>query len=877
MWLVLLLLTGQVYSVGSLATISMQHGLNDSQRAAVTAKIGAVRVIAGPGSGKTRVLTYRLAHLIQEQHQPPWSILACTFTNKAAGELKSRVAEIVGPEVARKVTVGTFHSICARILRVFGDRLDSFAPGLTGDYTIADANDCRKLIKQILTENKERVELKKVTSRISWLKSRNILPEEFNKMNADDESTMDRENRSTGRPLSRWQRDRQALDATVRQVYPRYQALLRESNAVDFDDLMLLTLQLLRRDEEAMHQIGRKFRHILVDEWQDTNGPQYDLIHLLASTGSRNNKHGVASIFVVGDEDQSIYAFRGADCTNIHKFEEDFDGCRTIMLRENYRSSSNIAHAAGAIMRAAKGRIEKDMVPMKAAGLPIGILQCADSEHEAAVVASAAKGYFESGKLSASEMAVLYRTNAQSRAFEEAFLKTGVPFVVVGSQKFYERKEVKDCIAYLKLLHNPMDAIALKRCINCPPRGIGDKTLGFFMGILEDERKRQSTGLPYVVVHDIPQDVFMAEVEHYFKKNPKAKALPSLLSLIAGNQDLKAMAFECSTRLTKGQINKLNGFAEVIMFHRNLGYTATLPALLESLLKTVKMEDYLAKSSAAIFEESADDRGGAGKSSDDRWNNVIELQRAVERLPNTPALEGTLEQFLCDVMLMTDGDDEGFRSKEVNTKGTVKLMTVHASKGLEYDCVFFAGLEQGTLPLSSVPVEEERRIMFVGMTRAKHRLFISWREHVMRIGRDGLRLEDGIPSEFLHAVPREFVKRINKTSNLAASVSKPAQRRIPYVAKSRGGQFRSGLGEYKTQRRDRVNSNTLKPPATAFPIPSGLEVGVLITHPMHGEGRVIGHVSEAETEPTVKVEFGGSDGYTLLLPAFSSNLSWSSR
>ncbi|CAM9963037.1 unnamed protein product [Discosporangium mesarthrocarpum] len=466
-------------------------GLNESQRQAVTASLGPIRVVAGPGSGKTRVLTRRIAHLVRNLGAPPWSLLAVTFTNKAAAEMRGRVTSILGQDVTAQVTLGTFHSVCALLMRRFGDHLPSLVPGLDGQFTIFDADDSRRLTGEILKElglDVTKVKPNLFCSAMSWMKSQGKGP---NDVMAQNEAGG-----------GRWGSGMGGIDSksslkTLAQVFPTYQKRLAESNAVDFDDLILLTLRLLREDKQVYQAVGRKYRHILVDEWQDTNGPQYDLVRELTRAGQRGQQLRVAargdalaaaraqeaatgatgvaageqrgpgpggglggddgegegwgaakeaavpeSIFVVGDTDQSIYAFRGAVAGNVEQFERDFKGCQSVLLCENYRSTSNIAGVADAVIKKVQGRKAKPIKAVQGSGFPVAVVTCADAQGEAAMVADQAGKYLSCGRVPASEVAVMYRTNAQSRSFEESFLQRGLPFVVVGAQRFYERREV---------------------------------------------------------------------------------------------------------------------------------------------------------------------------------------------------------------------------------------------------------------------------------------------------------------------------------------------------------------------------------------------------------------------------------------------------
>eukprot|EP00752_Nemacystus_decipiens_P014939 g13298.t1 len=874
--------------------------LNESQRNAVFAEIGAVRVVAGPGSGKTRVLTRRIAHLVRDVGAPAWSILAVTFTKKASEEMRIRVRNALGEDISGQVALGTFHSVCARLLRRHGDALPAVVPGLDGRFSIFDTEDSRKMLADIIKENGLDVKEVKpavIRSSISKLKSQGLGPEDIREQCKD----------LVGNAKKRAQ--------TMAQIYHTYQTRLVASNAVDFDDIILVALRLLRQDKEVFRAVGRQYRHILVDEWQDTNGPQYDLVLEIVRAGreaqlareearraAREAREGAGlpapeaaaattaagplgiqappqppspppSIFVVGDTDQCIYKFRGADYTNVARFVEDFEGCRTVLLRENYRSTANIATAATAVIGQVSGRAEQATVATTAVqgdGLPIGVMVCSDAAGEAEAVTHQLELYWTSGRVPPSEMAVMYRTNAQSRSFEEACLRKALPFVVVGAQRFYERREVKDCVVYLRLAANPRDTVAMRRAINTPTRGIGPKTEEA-LETLAISARRNIQGLEGITVPEClmslldPKD--LDELESVLGGAAAAVCsageLPSISSsaplseegTLGGgfgvwpgeDQGVYAAAMAAAgvanddgwagfsvprVRLlrsamssspppkkkkktededegeerapvdamlegpTKAQTNKLKVFAQVLCRLRVASATQSVPELLNVVLEETDMHKHVTETLATTGPAEGEDR----------WQNVVELERAASNPKfSGVAGNGALVLFLNEVALV-GGDDpkqERKQREEAEAGGAgvetgqpakpsmIQLMTVHASKGLEFDTVFVTGCEEGTFPMKNTTddlMDEERRLMYVGMTRAKARLFLSWRKRRMvfgqSLGKDkrGAQTVDSERSRFLDDIPANIVSIIDKTALGNGSGVEGARNRV-YVGK----------------------------------------------------------------------------------------------
>ncbi|HUG52857.1 MAG TPA: UvrD-helicase domain-containing protein [Vicinamibacteria bacterium] len=635
-------------------------GLNDQQREAVLATEGPVLILAGAGRGKTRVITHRVAHLVLERGVPSESILAVTFTNKAAGEMKAR-AEALVPGTPLKSWISTFHSLCVRLLR-----REAAAAGLGPDFVIYDEDDQLQAVREALKALDLPEKLnppRRLLSRISTRKNAGRDPEE-----ADTDSV---------------------AAQTLARVAERYHRTLRAANALDFDDLLLRTVEMLDANEHVRDSYRRRFRYVLVDEYQDTNRAQYELIRHLVGPGG--------NVTVVGDEDQSIYSWRGADIQNILDFEHDFPGARVLRLEENYRSRQGILDAASSLVAHNERRKGKTLRAVKAAGEPVRLHQAGDEFQEAAWVVeriARARGQGRS--------AVLFRMNAQSRLLEEALLRHGLPYVVVGGVGFYERREVKDLLAYLRVLRNPADGIALRRILNVPARGIGART------VEEVERAAAERAIP---MYDA-----LAAVE-------RESLLPARATL--------------PLRRFRDMIERLRGEAEGL-------------SLKDLLSRILEVTGY----SAALAQDDTQE-------SQDRLENLAELLSAAadyEDRDDAPTVAGFLDQ----VSLLADTD-------QIADEAPVTLMTLHSAKGLEFESVFLVGLEEGLSPHTrslSRPeaLEEERRLLYVGMTRAMERLHLSWASSRQVFGQR--RLSE--PSRFLAEIPRERIEVTGETRRAPA-------------------------------------------------------------------------------------------------------------
>jgi DNA helicase-2/ATP-dependent DNA helicase PcrA len=630
--------------------------LNNQQKQAVTAGTGPVLVLAGPGSGKTRVLTQRIAYLIARQGVRPFNILAVTFTNKAAKEMEERVTDLLSGQT-NGLTLGTFHGICARILRREADHLP-----VTSSYVIFDADDQVSLVKQALKDLNLDDKIHRplsVHATISNAKNDLLGPEDF--------------------PPNTYR------DEVIRRVYQRYQELLLLSNGVDFDDLLLYTARLFDENEEVRKRYARRYEHVLVDEFQDTNLAQYALVKHLASFHH--------NIFVVGDADQSIYRWRGADYRNVLRFEEDYPDAQLILLEQNYRSTQNILDIATAVIERNPYRTPKRLFTERGAGTKATLYEAASDQEEAQYVVEQIATFVVKKQAEPGDFAIMYRTNAQSRLLEEAFLRANLPYKIVGAQRFYGRREIKDMIAFLRLVHNPRDEVSLFRVINLPPRGIGAKTI-------QNLRTRaQQLGISAgELLLQLTQDV----------DSPTEEAL--------GGRAL----------------NVLIGFAHLLHTWRSAAETETPLALLDRIIAETGYRD--------LIDDSSDE----GR---DRWENVLEFRRLATERQDRP-----LATFLEEIALVSDQDTLD------KTSNAPTLLTLHAAKGLEFPNVFITGLNEGVLPHARSledPEEmmEERRLFYVGITRAKDRLFLLYSQTRNTYG-----YPDYVePSRFLDDIPMELM------------------------------------------------------------------------------------------------------------------------
>jgi len=728
--------------------MSVLEGLNPQQREAVTHQGAPLLVVAGAGSGKTRVLTRRIAYLLGERQIAPYEVLAITFTNKAAAEMRERVADLVG-ERARAMWVSTFHSACVRILRQEASRI-----GYTNSFTIYDSSDSLRLLTVIIRElnlDSKQYAARAIQGVISAAKNELIGPADYANQTNNH------------------------FEEIIAQIFALYQRRLATANAMDFDDLIGKTVDILQRFPEARARYRSRFRHILVDEYQDTNHAQYILIRELVGIPEEN--FPIAELCVVGDADQSIYAFRGANIRNILQFEEDYPNARTVLLEQNYRSTQNILSAANAVIANNEGRKDKKLWSEEGAGEAItGFV--AESEHdEAGFVVSEIRRLRDVGESNPGDTAIFYRTNAQSRVFEEIFLRSAIPYKVVGGVRFYERKEVKDFLGYLRVLVNPEDEISLRRIINTPKRGIGDRALDV------------------VDLHAAGSGISFWRALCQAKN---AAGIPSR-SLVA-----------------------INDFIHLLDSLRTLVEAKTKPSIIAQ----------------AVLERSgllAELMNSADPQDEGRVENLQELVSVATEYEESEVDDGeeiTLLGFLEDVSLVADsdqipdGDDHG---------GVVTMMTLHTAKGLEFPTVFLTGMEEGIFPHSRTlgdrsEIEEERRLAYVGVTRARKRLYLSRSEYRSSWGAPTY----NPPSRFLAEIPEAVISWNTSNASLAP----------------------------------RQGARTFGPPPRATGKKTEavivLEVGDRVSHDTFGVGKVTAVSGEGDKAQAV-IDFGSSGEKRLLL------------
>ncbi|WP_344947870.1 DNA helicase PcrA [Actinomadura miaoliensis] len=733
-------------------------GLNPQQRAAVVHSGSPLLIVAGAGSGKTRVLTHRVAHLLAERDVHPGQILAITFTNKAAAEMRERVSALVGPR-AGAMWVMTFHSACVRILRREAKRL-----GFPSSFSIYDQADAQRLMALVCREldlDPKRYPPRSFSAQVSNLKNELIDYETFKS------------------------RAGSHMEQTLAEAYEMYQARLQQAGAMDFDDLIMLTVNLLQAFPEAAEHYRRRFRHVLVDEYQDTNHAQYELVRELTAPVEGV---GPAELCVVGDADQSIYAFRGATIRNILEFERDYPDATTILLEQNYRSTQTILSAANAVIERNADRKPKKLWSDQGEGHPI-VGYVADNEHdEAAFVAHEVDRLTDAGDARPGDVAVFYRTNAQSRVFEEVFIRVGLPYKVVGGVRFYERKEVRDLLAYLRVLVNPEDTVSLRRILNVPKRGIGDRA--------------------------------EACVEAY-----ASRERISFWQALRRPEDVPGMA----TRST----NAVREFVALLEELRGEVPDRTPAEMIESVLRK---SGYLAELQASKDPQD-----------ETRVENLHEMEAVArefeDRLDEEPA-QGRLVDFLEQVALVADADSipGGAKSAplppgeqpEETDHGVVTLMTLHTAKGLEFPVVFLTGMEDGVFPhlrAMSNPkeLEEERRLAYVGITRARQRLYLT---------RAAMRSSWGAPqvnpaSRFLAEVPGNLLR----WERAASSTSSPAMASLA------------------------ARPGTRSPGNRAVP---SLSPGDKVTHDSFGLGTVVS-VDGAGERAAASIDFGGEYGVKRLV------------
>ncbi len=720
--------------------MSFLDQLNPQQREAVETVQGPVLILAGAGSGKTRVITYRIAHLIEHLGAMPESILAVTFTNKAAAEMVGRVDKIVGGLSIAKPVISTFHSFCVRLLRrdVEALRIPSTtlgAPpiGLTKNFVIYDESDQQSLVKSIMRRlgiDDKQTTPRAVLSHISWAKNHMLDPQEIY-LQSNDPTT-----------------------EKVSHIYAEYRKELLKANAMDFDDLLLEAVRLLKAAPEVRDYYSRRFHHVLVDEYQDTNRPQYELMRLLA--GERHN------VCAVGDEDQSIYSWRGADIRNILEFEKDFPEAKIVRLEQNYRSTQNILQAASAVVANNVRRKGKNLWTSRQGGAKIGYYEAPDGENEALFVADWIARYLREGTDGKEKprAAVLYRTNSQSRLFEEAMRRYQLKYHVVGGFSFYDRAEIKDLISYLKVVQNPDDSISLMRVINTPVRGIGKTTIEVL------ERLALETGL----------SLWGAVGEAIQRQLLPARACAALKSFHDLIEDARAMLggtyaqrlAETATTDEEAAVPAAVELNDQISFDPTIfDFGAMEPEEESPATEVEKIEGFPEPGSAGTADilKFLIDRTGYIKlleeeDTPEAFSRVENLHELVNAAMDSRDRGETLDQFLDHAALVSDAD-------AYDEQAQITLMTLHAAKGLEFPLVFLCGLEEGLFPHSRTfnhpdDIEEERRLCYVGMTRAMDTLVLSRATYRRRYGTD--LPEASIPSRFLEEVPAVLIEEVGGRS-----------------------------------------------------------------------------------------------------------------
>ncbi|AKL98399.1 ATP-dependent helicase [Endomicrobium proavitum] len=716
---------------------SLFDNLNQSQKDAVLCTEGPLIIFAGAGTGKTRVITHRIAHLLSKGVKP-WQILAVTFTNKAAGEMKKRVNDLA-PGAGANVSVSTFHSFCAYFLRVEASKIN-----LNPDFLIYDFADQKNVVKDCLKElniDEKKYKPSTVVDRISRAKDDLKFPSD---MAADAQANGD------------------FFGTTIAKAYALYQKKLELASALDFGDLIMRVVVALRQYPALLEHYQQKYKYILVDEYQDTNHAQYVLTKLLAQ------KH--QNICVVGDDDQSVYSWRGADITNILDFEKDYPSAKSVKLEQNYRSTPKILETAYKVVKNNQGRIEKKLWTQNADDGGVSVVKSANENEEAARVVDLITINSQNEKYNLSDFAVFYRTNAQSRVFEDAFRRAGMSYAVIGTLRFYDRAEIKDIMAYLKLIHNPNDNVSFKRVINVPRRGIGKTSM------------------------------------ENLEKFAGGQGLSIWQTLDRANE----------AGINKGAINALNAFAEFIKAFMHLKETESVKEIAQKII-----------THSGYLKELEDENTPESKT---KIENIQELISAIEDFEQRSPDNKTLSDYLTQIALISDTDSLD------DSNGKVTLMTLHLAKGLEFDNVFICGLEEGLFPIGESAfnpeeLEEERRLMYVGMTRARKHLYLCWASERTVYGKTRWNMasrfitEAGFKDEFTQSPePKPFFNRgFNRAKWNATSKTEPKYQK-------------DDTYDYIPSDDDIIKDEPLYTPVSDN---SPYKIGALVRHPVFGNGKII--------------------------------------
>ena len=840
--------------------MSFLNELNPQQREAVETTEGPVLILAGAGSGKTRVITYRIAHLIENLGAMPESILAVTFTNKAASEMAERVEKLVGHHSVTKPVISTFHSLCVRLLRrdIEKLRIPAATPGgqpigFRRDFVIYDEADQQSVVKSVMRRlgiDDKQLTPRTVQSRISWAKNHMLDPQEIYLQSGDPNTER------------------------VAHIYEGYQKELRKANALDFDDLLLEAVRLLKSVGEVRDYYNRRFHYLLVDEYQDTNRPQYELMRLLA--GARHN------VCAVGDEDQSIYSWRGADIRNILEFERDFPEAKIIRLEQNYRSTQNILQAASSVVANNVRRKGKNLWTSRQGGKKIGYYEAPDGENEALFVADRIAKYVREAvdQGEKARTAVLYRTNSQSRLFEEAMRRYQLKYHVVGGFSFYERAEIKDMISYLKVIQNPDDSVSLQRVINTPARGIGKTTMetierlaletGISLwGAIGQVMKRQLLPARAVaalknfrdVIEDARAMLAGTYVQRLEQTSREEEPTDEPAAILAEEEatEFDPMAFDFgppADELRETSAEPPSGAAES---SDDAAGDTSFPT---PQVTTAEILKFLIDRTGYIKQLEEEDTPEA-------YSRIENLRELVNAAMDSRDRGETLDQFLDHAALVSDADAYDEHSQ-------ITLMTLHAAKGLEFPLVFLCGLEEGLFPHSRTflqpdDIEEERRLCYVGMTRAMDTLVLTRAVYRRRYGTD--LPEASVPSRFLEEVPAELLEDVGSPGRRAPAIAAPQYDHVSthyaYEDEDQSTSWREPPRQKTTYSGKTYNSidniaEFFASRGKKFSIPKlpveepkgkkGFRPGQKVRHPKYGEGTVYQREGEGE-DAKITVQF----------------------